>query len=160
MNELELNKYKNLASIQSTFPNDDLKLFDTTTSKTANGDIVGSSNNTVPIKATGTPTSNKKLINFLTSNNNQQSHPLSYSAPYTQTTKQSKLNKSTSIYDNSNKYLNKLIATPFIASITNNKRFNSSSNFFKVYLFYIFISHNRFYLFIFFFFILFRVHRQ
>jgi hypothetical protein len=140
MNEFELNKYKNLASIQSTFPNDDLKLFDTSTATTNKNivDVLGSSNSTVPVIVAGTPTSNKKLFNFLTSNNNNnnnQSHPLSYSAPYTKTNKQSKLNKSTSIYDNSNKYLNKLIATPIIASITNNKRFNSSSNFFKVCLF-------------------------
>ena len=145
MNEFELNKYKNLASIQSTFPNDDLKLFDTANKTPANmNDCVGSSNSTVPVIVTGTPASNKKLFNFLSSNNNNnnnsnhQSHPLSYSAPYTQTNKQSKLNKSTSIYDNSNKYLNKLIATPIIASLTNNKRFNSSSNFFKVCLFLLF----------------------
>ena len=139
MNEFELNKYKNLASIQSTFPNDDLKLFDTAKTPTNMNDCVGSSNNTVPVIATGTPASNKKLFNFLTSNNNNNNHPLSYSAPYTQTNKQSKLNKSTSIYDNSNKYLNKLIATPIIASLTNNTRFNSSSNFFKVCLFLLLI---------------------
>jgi hypothetical protein len=90
MDEQNLSKFTHLASIQQTFPNDDLNLFDTrqtATTAAANNSRQGSVSVTSPVTSTS-----KRLVNLLTPTN---------------------LKHSFKRHSESN---NKLITTPIIAS--------------------------------------------
>ena len=109
MNDSDLVKISNLATIQQTFPNDDLKLYETTIT-TEDGTVTTSA---VPAHAGSATINSKHKKSFLFNHHNH-----------------------TEAHNADNKYFSSAFATPIIASNHNSNNSNFTKVFFFVRCFF------------------------